>query len=73
MAPAEQRHVGLCRGGRDRNTRQIGIDGQVELGWPALDPAQHQVLDGIKAEGSQPERLPRGRMDVLQPEGLQQA
>src|SRR4051795_5492594 len=65
--------IASWRGGRDRDTRQIGIECQIELGGTALDPAQHQVLDGIKAKRSQPERLPHSPMDVLQAEGLQQA
>ena len=39
-APREQGHVGLGRGGRDRDPGQVGIGLEVELGRPALDPAQ---------------------------------
>ena len=48
--------MGSRRGGGDGKPRQIGIDRQVQLRRPALDPAQDQMLHGIGADRAQPER-----------------
>jgi hypothetical protein len=47
-------------------------DVEIQLCWPALDPAQHQMLEGIEADRPQPERLVHGALDVLEPEALKQ-
>ena len=43
----------------------------IQLRRPALDPAQDQMLHGIVADRAQPERLAHGRVDVIEPEGLE--
>ena len=53
--------------------RQIGIDGHVEPRRPAFDPAQHQVLDGVKADRAALQRSANAGMDVFKREGLHQA
>ena len=70
--PRHQAHVAGRRGPGDGGARQIRVDVEVELGRALLDPAQHQVLDGVEADGAHAQRgLHRG-MQVVELEGLQQ-
>src|SRR5215472_1084963 len=70
--PSEKVEIGLGRGYRDARPRQVGIDRQIEPWWPALDPAQHQMLDRVKADGTAGNRLPDTGQHVLAAEHLQQ-
>ena len=45
-------------GYRHARPRQVGMDRQVEPRRPVLDPAQHQMLDRVKADrATREERL----------------
>ena len=69
---SEQAEIGLGRGHRHGRPRQVGIDRQVEPRWPALDPAQHQVLDRVKADRAAGDGLSDAGQHVLGAEYLQQ-
>ena len=53
--------------------KRVRIDVEVELGRALLDPAQHQVLDRIEADGAQAKGMPDRRMHVVCAERLEQA
>ncbi len=52
------------------------MDVQIEFGRPALDAAQHQMLDGVVADVAEPDGLVDGGLDrmagkaLLEPEHL---
>ena len=72
VAPPEQGQIGLGRGHRHPCPRQVGIDRQVEPRWPTLDPAQHQMLDRVKADRAAGDGLFDGGQNVLGPKYLEQ-
>ena len=54
-APRHQAQVARRASLADVGLGQVRIDVEVELGRALLDPAQHQVLDRIEADGAQGE------------------
>ena len=72
-ASRQQLQVGARRGRRDGRSRQIGIDRHVEAWRPPLDPAQHQMLHGVEADGASRNGVTHGRRDLLDLERLHQA
>ena len=53
-------------------TPPLGVDVEVELRRALLDPAQHQMLDRVEADGAQAQGVLHGAVEILQPEALQQ-
>jgi hypothetical protein len=64
------------RGRLDVWRRQIGISGKIETSGPVLNPCDDQLLDGVKADCVEPDRLERRADDnslgkhLRQPQGL---
>src|SRR5947207_10811218 len=57
---------------RHGSPRQVGIDRQVEPRRPTLDPAQHQMLDRVKADHATGDGLSDAGQHVLAAEHLHQ-
>jgi hypothetical protein len=71
-APSEQVEIGLGRGRRHARSRQVGIDRQIEPWWPTLDPAQHQMLDRVKADCAASDGLSDTSQHIRRTEYFQQ-
>src|SRR6266446_10716066 len=70
---AQQREVVGSRRGRHLRGRQVRIVFQIQPRRALLDPAQQQVLDGIKGDGWQPQGIVDGPRYFRECEGLQQS
>src|SRR3984893_16827189 len=49
----------------DRGGRQIGIERQIEPGWPVLQSGQQQHLHGVEADGAKMKRLCDGLLHLM--------